>query len=155
VSQTRPDPLVRIAQFVGDFGNPFYEEERQRDVWNEACAFGLQLAIWLVLGASTVVVWTVGAASVPYVKGALGLLAVVCLLTIAYAHRLGIRVDEPERMLRLRLLPYAGLVAVLLVGMARTSSSSVGFAVGAGAGALLALAALLWTARRRAPDETS
>jgi hypothetical protein len=102
VSQTRPDPLVRIAQFVGDFGNPFYEEERQRDVWNEACAFGLQLAIWLVLGASTVVVWTVGAASVPYVQGALGLLA-----------------------------------------------------VGAGAGALLAVAALLWTARRPAPDETS
>ena len=46
MSQTRPDPFVRVAQFIGDFGNPFYDEERQRDVWNEACAFGLQLLLW-------------------------------------------------------------------------------------------------------------
>jgi hypothetical protein len=151
MSDTRSDPLVRIAQFVGDFGNPFYEEERQRDVWNEACAFGLQLAIWLVLGASAVVVWTVGEPAVPYVQGAVGLLGGVCLLTIGYAHRLGVRVTEPSRLLRLRLLPYVALVAVLFAGMARTSSASSGFVAGAATGVLIALAALFWAARRRTP----
>ena len=52
MSQTHPDPLIRVAQFIGDFGNPFYDEERQRDVWNEACAFGLQLLLWSTLGGS-------------------------------------------------------------------------------------------------------
>src|SRR5919112_6877143 len=91
MSQTRPDPFVRVAQFVGDFGNPFYAEERQRDVWNEACAFGLQLLLWLTLGAAVVVVWVVGAPAVPYAQGALVLLGTVSLLTIAYAHRRGVR----------------------------------------------------------------
>ena len=46
MTSVRHDPFVRAARFVGDLGNPFYEEERQRDVWNEACAFGLQLLLW-------------------------------------------------------------------------------------------------------------
>src|SRR3954447_26017980 len=151
MSQTRPDPLVRIAQIVGDFGNPFYDEERQRDVWNEACAFGLQLLLWIGLGAAAAVVWFVGEPAVPYAEGALTIVGIVCLLTIGYAHRLGVRITDPARMLRLRLLPYVGLLAVLLVGIARTSSSSRGFVVGAATGALIALAALVWAARRPTP----
>ena len=150
MSPTRPDPFVRAAQFVGDFGNPFYAEERQRDVWNEACAFGFQLLLWLTLGAVAVVVWVVGAPAVPYVQGALVLLGTVCLLTIVYAHRRGVRITEPARLLRLRLLPYVGLLAVLLVGTARASTESRGFVSGAATGALVALLALAWSARRTA-----
>ena len=31
MSSTRSDPIVRLAHVVGDFGNPFYAEERQRE----------------------------------------------------------------------------------------------------------------------------
>jgi hypothetical protein len=124
VSQTRPDPLVRIAQIVGDFGNPFYDEERQRDVWNEACAFGFQLLLWLTLFTASGVVWVVGGPAVPYVEGALVLLGSVCVLTVAYAHRRGVRITEPSRLLRLRLLPYVALLGVLLVGIGRASADS-------------------------------
>ncbi len=37
--------IVRSAELIGDLGNPFYAEERQRDVWNEASAVGLQLLL--------------------------------------------------------------------------------------------------------------
>ncbi len=30
--------FVRAAAAVGDLGNPFYDEERQREVWNEAAS---------------------------------------------------------------------------------------------------------------------
>jgi hypothetical protein len=151
MSQTRPDPFVRVAQFVGDFGNPFYAEERQRDVWNEACAFGFQLLLWVTLSAAAVVVWVIGGPAVPYVEGALVLLGTVCLLTVAYAHRRGVTITDPARMIRFRLLPYVGLLAVVLVGMARTSTAPGGFVVGAATGALVALAALLRASRRSAP----
>lgn len=149
MSQTRPDAFVRAAQFVGDFGNPFYDEERQRDVWNEACAFGFQLLLWLVLAVAAVVVWVAGKPAVPYAEGALILLGTVSLLTIAYAHRLGVRITDPGRALRLRLLPYVGLLAVLLAGMGRASNDARGFVVGAGTGALVAVVAIAWAARRR------
>ena len=154
MSSTRQDPLVRVAHFVGDFGNPFYAEERQRDVWNEACAFGFQLLLWLTLGAAATVVWVVGAPAAPYAQGALVLRGTVSLLTIAYAHRRGVRIDGPERLLRLRLLPYVGLLALLLVGIARASTASRGFVGGAATGAVVALLAIAWTARasRRTTD---
>ncbi len=59
MSSTRQDPLVRMAHVVGDFGKPFYAEERQRDVWNEASAFGFQLVLWcaLVVCTATVGSW--------------------------------------------------------------------------------------------------
>ena len=31
-----PGWFVRAAAAIGDLSNPFYGEERQRDVWNEA-----------------------------------------------------------------------------------------------------------------------
>jgi hypothetical protein len=148
MSQTRPDPLIRVAQFIGDFGNPFYDEERQRDVWNEACAFGLQLLLWSTLGTLAVLVWVVGEPAVPYAEGALVLVGAVCLLTIAYAHRLGVRLTDPGRLLRPRLLPYVVLLGVLLVGMARASDDSLGFVLGAVTGSLVALVAVAWAARR-------
>jgi hypothetical protein len=37
--------FVRVAAVIGDLSNPFYGEERQRDVWNEASAVALQVLI--------------------------------------------------------------------------------------------------------------
>jgi hypothetical protein len=50
--------FVRAAGMVGDLGSPYYREERQRDVWNEAAAVGLQVVLWLGLGAAAAMVWS-------------------------------------------------------------------------------------------------
>ena len=110
MSSDRQDPLVRMAHVVGDFGNPFYAEERQRDVWNEASAFGFQLVIWVALAVGTATVWLVGAPAVPYVGAVMVLLGISCGLTVAYAQHLGVELTGRDRMLRWRLLPYALLV---------------------------------------------
>lgn len=146
----RQDAFVRAARFVGDFGNPFYDEERQRDVWNEASAFGLQLLLWGVLVASTVTVWTVGGPAVPYVAGVLTLLAMVCGLTVGYAARLGVDVTQPQRMLRLRLLPYLLVVLALAAGFVHSSRHdlSPSFGIGLAVGTALALGAAALAARR-------
>lgn len=149
MSTTRQDPLVRAAHMVADFGNPFYGEERQRDVWNEAQAFGLQLAVWATLTAATITVWVVGAPAVPYVLGALALVGLVCVLTVAYAQRLGVDVAQPQRLLRLRLVPYGVLVLVLVAGVVHAQrDSSVSFIAGVTAGALVAATMFALVARR-------
>jgi len=153
---TRTDPLVRLARVVGDFGSPFYDEERQRDVWNEASAFGLQLVLWTTMLSATLAIWIVGAPAVPYVVAALCLLGAVCMLTIGYAQRLGVTVTDPGRMLRLRLLLYILLFLALCAGLLRaaflretfSASFAVGLASGAGA-ALFALTVLALVSRRR------
>jgi hypothetical protein len=154
MSTSRSDPVVRLAHVVGDFGNPFYAEERQRDVWNEASAFGLQLVIWCTVLATTATVWLVGAPAVPWVTGVLLLLGVVCGLTLAYASRLGIELTGRERMARWRMAPYALLVVALAAGLVRAQVTTLdvetlaGMVTGAGS-VLLVLAVLL---RRRSRD---
>ena len=146
--------FMRAAGVVGDLDHPFYEEERQRDVWNEASAFGLQLVLWTVLSVGTVTVWVVGAPSVPYVCVALGLLGVICVLTITYARHLGVELAGRDRMLRWRLLPYVLLVVALLVGLLRTrqgpldASTVAGMVTGAGTVALVAAVSM----RRRSRE---
>ena len=146
----RSDPIVRLAHVVGDFSNPFYDEERQRDVWNEASAFGLQLLLWTSMLAATGTVWAVGAPAVPYVCGAVALVGLVCGLTIAYAQRLGIELTGTERMLRWRLLPYLGLLAALGAGLVRAGAGdfSTSFATGLLGGAGVAVLVLALRLRR-------
>jgi hypothetical protein len=108
-----------MAHFVGDSSSPFYAEERQRDVWNEASAFGLQLVLWSALVLGTGTVWVVGAPAVPYVSVALVLVGVICTLTVTYAQHLGVDLTVRESMLRWRLLPYVLLVVALTAGLLR------------------------------------
>jgi hypothetical protein len=154
MSSTRSAPIVRLAHVVGDFGNPFYAEERQRDVWNEASAFGFQLVLWCALTVGTVTVWVVGAPAVPYVAGAMLLVGAVSGLTVAYAQHLGVELTGRDRMLRWRLLPYALLVVALLVGLLRArqepldASTVAGMVTGAGTVALVAAVSM----RRRSRE---
>ncbi len=57
--------FVRAAAVIGDLSNPFYREERQRDVWNEASAVALQVLLWLSWLAATAAVWIMGAPRCP------------------------------------------------------------------------------------------
>ena len=153
------DPLVRAARFVGDFGNPFYDEERQRDVWNEASAFGLQMLIWTTLVAASVTVWVVGRPSLPYVQGGMLLLGASCLLSIGYASRLGVDVTAPTRLLRWRMVPCVLVLVALVLGMLRAASPDLDLATALGAVtgfcAVAAVAALVtrWRTPAGEPDE--
>ena len=82
MTTAQSNPFLRAARFVGDFGNPFYEEERHRDVWNEACAFGFQLALLTALLFSTVCIWLVGRPALAYVQIGIVLTGAISCVTI-------------------------------------------------------------------------
>jgi hypothetical protein len=156
LSTTRSSPFLRAARVIGDFSNPFYEEERHRDVWNEASAFGFQLLLITALLFSTVCIWLVGRPALPYVQAGVVLTGVISGATILYAQRLGVDVLQPQRLNRARMIPLAVLVVVLVVGMLRVTVESGApwdraTAAGAVTGAALALAvgavAVWWTRR--------
>jgi hypothetical protein len=153
--------FMRAAGVVGDLDHPLYGEERQRDVWNEACAVGLQVALWLGLTLATAMVWLGEDAALPYALSVFAVLVgVTSWVTVLYARQLGVRVDDPGGLLRLRLVPYLLLLALFLVGVVRAAPShgfvggfAQGAAFGGAAGTLWLLASGLRARRRARTDE--
>ncbi|TFV62278.1 hypothetical protein E4P41_07905 [Geodermatophilus sp. DF01-2] len=151
--------FMRAAGVVGDLGAPFYAEERQRDVWNEACAVGVQVALWSGLTLATAMVWLGGATGLPYAFAVFGLVfGVTSWVVVLYAERLGVRLDSAGHLPRLRLVPYLVLLVAFLVGVVRAAPAD-GFLGGVAQGAAVGGAAVtLWLlasglrARRRTRD---
>ena len=50
--------LDRAIAAIADFNNPFYAEERQRDVANEAAAFGFWVLFWTLLFGAGATCWS-------------------------------------------------------------------------------------------------
>ena len=117
--------FVRMAAVVGDLSSPFYREERQRDVWNEASAVGLQVLLWLNLLAATAAVWIVGANALPYVYALLAMVGVAGWIAIIYAWSLGVDVQDPKWMSWPRTVPLLVVAVALGLGMFRASSVGV------------------------------
>ena len=140
MTTAQSSPFLRAARSVGDFGNPFYAEERQRDVWNEASAFGFQLAFVTALVFSTVCIWLAGRPALPYVQLGLGFTGAIGWATILYAQRLGVDILQPQRLNRARMVPLAVLVIVLSVGMVRAASSTSSWSWSTAAGAVTGFA---------------
>ena len=116
VTGERGDVFGRAARVVGDLDHPFYAEERQREVWNEASAVGMQSMLWGSLGLTCAMTWIGGAELVPW---ALALMAVVGLsagFMITYARRQGVNGDEDVRMARPRTFLALALYAVAITG---------------------------------------
>jgi hypothetical protein len=149
--------FVRAAAVIGDLSNPFYREERQRDVWNEASAVAFQVLIWLHLAAATAVVWFVGADAMPYVYALIAMIGVASWIAILYAASLGVRVDSRARMARGRLVPVLVLAVLLVIGMVRAQVdrpsfddwSTIAGAVTGAAAVLVLFAAVSWYTKRR------
>ncbi|MGV8977055.1 MAG: hypothetical protein ACOH17_03340 [Cellulomonas sp.] len=135
---TKSSPYMRFASAVADFGDPFYSEERQRDVWNEASAFGFQLLLWGGLVLSAGMLWLGGPEALPYAAALLIVTGFASALTLGYARRLG--VDAAARKFRSRspsrLIVLALVLAVLLGGLARSVALSNSLANGAATSAL-------------------
>ncbi|QGG96010.1 DUF2029 domain-containing protein [Actinomarinicola tropica] len=159
----RDSTFMRTAARIGDLGSPFYDEERQRDVWNEASAVGFQLQLWLGLVAATVAVWWAGGAAVPYALALVGITTLASIVTVTYASRLGVEVDDQPHLSMARVVPYMALLVVFVLGLVRAGapyerdggwgSMRYGFAQGAViglAGVAIWLAVRLVRERRRA-----
>ena len=159
-SQSR---FVRVAAFLGDLGNPFYREERQRDVWNEASAVALQVVVVLSLLAATAAVWIVGADAVPYVTALLVIVGIAGWVAIFYAWSLGVHAEDPQRMWRPRMIPHLAVLALLAAGLVHATaqdtpsddwSTIAGMVTGIVAGVALVVAGSLYARKRwRAREE--
>jgi len=140
----------RVAQVVGDLDSPFYAEERQRDVWNEASAVGLQSMLWLSLVLACAMSWIGGREQAPWVIALLVVVSVASLITVSYAQRRGVSGLEDARLARARMalfgVLYAAIIAGLVVrsGTALPSGLAVALGCAFGGGALLGLLATLW-----------
>lgn len=147
----RDDWFVVAAAKVGDLTSPFYEEERHRDVWNEASAVGLQLTLWLGTALATAMLWIGGAAALPYGLALVVLVNLVAGFTLLYASRLGVQVDETTSFSSRRMIPYYGLLVLLVAGAIRAlvlGGAGASMAYGVGVGASVGFAAAVWGAVR-------
>ena len=144
--------FLAAAGAIGDLDHPFYDEERQRDVWNEASAVGLQVVLLLGMVAATAMVWLGGTSAVPYAVAVLAVGVVAAAVSLAYARRLGVDVTaDAAGVLRLRLVPYGVLWVLLLVGALRGAPAdgfTGGFARGAVLGSAVAVLALVLSGLR-------
>jgi len=157
-----PSWFIRMAGVIGDLSNPFYGEERQRDVWNEASAVALQVLLCLNLLAATAAVWIVGADALPYVYALLAMIGIASWIAILYSWSLGVHVEQRTWVSRRRLAPVLVVVVLLAGGMLRAQTGHVfadwstiaGMITGVAA-VLVLFAAACWFARRRAEASDS
>jgi hypothetical protein len=149
--------FVRAAAAIGDLSNPFYAEERQRDVWNEASAVALQVLLCLNLLAATAAVWIVGAGALPYVYALLATIGIASWIAILYSWSLGVHVEDRKWVPRRRKIAVLVVAVVLAAGMLRAQTGHVladwstvaGMITGAAAVVVL-FAAVSWYVRKRA-----
>lgn len=149
--------FVRAAAVIGDLSNPFYREERQRDVWNEASAVAFQVLIWLHLLAATAALWIVGEDAVPYVYAVVAMIGLASWIAMLYAWSLGVDVPGSSRLQARRMVPIAVLIVLLAAGLIRATaadgafddwSTVAGAVTGAGV-AVAVFAAGSWYTKRR------
>ncbi|NIL76371.1 DUF2029 domain-containing protein [Rhodococcus sp. B10] len=148
--------FVRTMRFVGDLDDEFYDDERQRDVWNEASAIGFQLFQWASLIGAAVLPWVSGSTGARVSLGILVTLTVINLLTVAYSAARRVNLYTAAKVNRVRGLVVAALLAFGYVSALvklqpetfSDASSWAGGVVGAVAGGGL-VGIVIWRMKRR------
>ncbi|MFN2347241.1 MAG: hypothetical protein ABR616_16200 [Dermatophilaceae bacterium] len=141
-----PDPrrsrFVRVASAVGDFDSPFYDEERDRDVWNEASAIGFQMLLWGVPLVAAASLWIAGSAALLPIALLLALWAATAVVVLSYAQRFEVDPNERTSLVGGRHAMFLALLALLGTGVVRAgldlavvgSSPAASFVRGMGQG---------------------
>ncbi|MDQ2757709.1 MAG: hypothetical protein M3Y71_14300 [Actinomycetota bacterium] len=147
---------LTAAESVGDLGSPFYDDERQRDVWNEASAVGFQTMLWLTAAAAAAMVWIGGETALPYALVVFAIAGVGAVTAVGYARAYRVDVGTHDRLPLRRLLPYLALVAVFTAGVLRTTTGDgiggglgTGVGIGVAVGSLAAVGGTLYGRRTR------
>lgn len=165
----RRSRLVRAAAVVGDLDSPFYVEERDRDVWNEASAVGFQVLLWGAPLVAAAALWISGADALPAVGLLIVLWAAAGALVLAYARRFGVDPNARTSPVAGRQALFIAVIGLLGTGLlnagldleAGGSSATASFLRGAGQGASVTAAVLslvvvaLLIRERRRPQERS
>ena len=158
------DTFTRATTVIGDLDSPFYAEERQRDVWNEASAVGFQALLWCMLGLAAAMVWIGGQELFGWALVLILLTGFSSFLVLLQANRAGITGWEGARVRRPRVLLAIALIAVGALGVlvrsdAEVSPSGIAGGVVGFVVALGGAAGAAWWLRRQSeaeedPDET-
>ena len=152
-AQVREGCFVRTAGRIGDLGSPFYDQEHQRDVWNEASAVGFQLLLWLLPVAAVVSVWVGGATAIPYALVMVLASGLTSWVVIGFARARGVDMGLAEgiTVLRWRLLAYLVLLVAFCAGVVRVApedSFGRGASWGLLIGAVAGVVAVAWSQHR-------
>lgn len=152
-------PLHRTMRFVGDLDDEFYDDEYQRDVWNEASAVGMQMYQWCALIAAAILPWIAGRVGAWVALGLLAVWLVTSTLVQLYARGRGVDLQvlvgytKPRVVVAMviYLVGLLGVIAQLLWGaqvFQGHMSGVFGAAVGALVGGSVALLAVVRKRRR-------
>ena len=147
--------FMRVAAAVGDLGSPFYREERQRDVWNEASAIGFQTMLWLAYVAASASLWIGGGAALPYGLTMVAVAGVGSTVTVAYSRRRGVEPLSGAWITAPRLVGFAVLYLMFVGGVLHAvwelgnSSFRHGLAIGIAVGTFVAILMVAWSLRKK------
>lgn len=122
--------FTKTMRFVGDLNDEFYDDERQRDVWNEASAVGFQLFIWASLLAGAVLPWVAGRTGSWIAIGVIIVYLSISFAVLAYSRSRGLDMHTSQKLARPRV---ALLLGLYLVGGAGAAMNLVFRDVGNGA----------------------
>ena len=140
---TTGDRIESTLRFVGDLDHPFYDDERQRFVWYEASAIGLQLVLITSYGTAGVLMLVGGAAAVPYAFASLTPILVTLLFVVWYCQRKNAPFFATgSDFKRRRVWLVLAMTSVLIAGIIRalldiSGDASSGFSGGLAKGALV------------------
>lgn len=149
-------PFIKAMRFVGDLDDEFYDDERQRDVWNEASAIGFQLFAWASLISAAILPWAAGRTGAWIGLGILVVSTLINFATASYSAARGVNLYTASKLVRVRAIVVGVLVAVGYISVLVTLQPSVYSQASSWAGGLVgaifgggAVGAAIWYMRKR------
>lgn len=109
--------FIKALRFVGDLDDEFYDDERQRDVWNEASAVGFQLFSWTAAVGAAILPWVAGVTGAWIGLGILLTSTIISVVTMAYARARDVNLYTASKVWRLRGFVVAALLLIGYVGV--------------------------------------
>ncbi|KQU61057.1 hypothetical protein ASG84_00465 [Rhodococcus sp. Leaf278] len=111
--------FIKTMRIIGDLDDEFYDDERQRDVWNEASAIGFQLFLWAALIGGAILPWAANTTGAWIALGILVVFTLISCATIGYSAVRGVNIYTAAKAGRLRgiivgVIAAAGYVGVLV-----------------------------------------
>lgn len=155
--------FIKAMRFVGDLDDEFYDDELQRDVWNEASAVGFQLFLWISLAAAAILPWVAGITGSWIAVGVVVVFLTVTFAVLGYTKSRGLDMHTSQKLTRPRIYGAVGLyllgaggAAVTLLaeyGGGSTRYIAVGAAIGACGGLVCGIVGLIRRKRLGREDE--